>query len=777
MPKKQDWIEGQLTFSAKDGHDLLSDAGLNARLNEAAELLQLTATLHWKHGSPPKQLDPRFLEICLKHKDILAAEALVLDQVTSPRALVFSADPEQVLPHTQKHAAVLSAVLKLVKQEKVVVQEETASDRKGRMQERDERIKEIEHTREQLQPYLDEVESDRQSLVDSNGKLKEEVQNKVRDIMDSVTSATQLEMLKDVPEISTSQDLVNFISHLDQAGDELTRWIKDRPILSVADLILKSGVLNGITIGQDVQPVANELVQVIKVPALASIMKAAEGIGTGAEETSTRSAKTFNQAQKSLKKGDTSFAASLKMSGVGIGSFGIGAVSMAAQISNSMSNVQETDERSIGRSQSYYSMKMSTSPMKRIELKGSDLKLTSKFLDEVAGILKRSSSSWFQDVQALFNLWGTHFCPSVHMGGIWYATATFDMDETFSEIQAKEATSECLSAELSGGGGGFFASGFVKGSMATSASGCKATSSNDKSQTNKMMQHMRMARGCVADLPQGDCPSNAQTFNEALTVNSNWNVIDRQMGKCVAVWHELNQMSKAYDDELAKRIEGGKIENYSTIRDALNDLRDIMFKVWNLRVLGLPTLCSDVFGKNDEKCAKVKDAIIGGRLEDLKAITSHQIEALFMDVMEKSRQKHKQNEDCLALEWCHGADQGTCIQREHSTQMHCKCAATFEGDHCQKKIPMRKCTRWKDTYCTIHPVSHAPECHEAYGTGWKYGGWDHCDGNIFKVRRQCFKTWKCQPNTPGANCCGALEKGKYPERNGKERGFGTPDPE
>jgi len=112
-------------------------------------------------------------------------------------------------------------------------------------------------------------------------------------------------------------------------------------------------------------------------------------------------------------------------------------------------------------------------------------------------------------------------------------------------------------------------------------------------------------------------------------------------------------------------------------------------------------------------------------------------------------------EECEKLNYCNDMrDQGECYQKEVQSVkrlvMMCKCANTYFGDFCEKKIPLKSCSRIALNWCTAHPGSwYQPDC-SIHGAGYHYQDWEYCGAGL---RWICKKEWQCQPDTLDHDCC------------------------
>jgi len=408
-------------------------------------------------------------------------------------------------------------------------------------------------------------------------------------------------------------------------------------------------------------------------------------------------------------------------------------------------NEKEENGKERSEESTYFMTRDHLFPMASLQLDNHLLRLSQTLFQRIVCIMKKDAAHQVKAIRDLFQAHGTHYCPSVELGGVWTQEAKFMEKRGFSEGQVRSSISKCFDASAKGGFGFFGVAGFGAGAAAGESQSCGATGEGEGTSSQEL------ARRCFPHLKE--CPGSDTDFNSAMHTNGNWAVIDRNMPQCVPVWDAIQREH----GELANTLEAEGGMDEQRARAAVDEFRVLAEKVWHLHVLDLPGICRSLVGPKHELRSKCDEAEEGAHSAK---ISLERLEALWEGLRCQAGEDETKRKECVALDYCNNdqaQSQGECQWKKVSgtkTEVaFCSCFPTFTGRRCEEKIAEKKCSLIKNNHCTAHPGNwYQPNCATQHGDGFVYHAWRHC-GGVGGVYWQCIKKWTCQPKTSDDDCC------------------------
>mmetsp|Transcript_2219 Transcript_2219/g.5492 ORF Transcript_2219/g.5492 Transcript_2219/m.5492 type:complete len:1164 (-) Transcript_2219:203-3694(-) len=754
------WIKDITLFSGRQ--ELITDRQLQEEVRQmlnppkgASPPSELRALVEWADNSPPRNLDPKLLRICIEQEDMKAADSMVKDRLTQASQLAFAEGLEshslhKLFPKTAKHGAVWSKLKALALQEKNAVRSSKPFQQvlEEQKEKRDVMTEKILHTRDELQPFLDEMKVLASQEAEESATKGREIVMRAKNQLESVRASDVIRVPTEIP--SSVSELASFMRGVEQNLESVGMNLGGE-VLGVDDLIYKSRVLKGVYLSVEPKLSANDMMQLMEVPKPNHILGHASKPG-GPTDMVHRSQTSLSKARELREKGGESFSASGSAGGVLITKAGIGAMHLAAKIAEASESEKDASSRGRTETATYFMTRDYSFPMASLQLDNSVLRLSQTVFEQVATVMQMDRSYWVVEINNLFQVYGTHYCPSVELGGVWTQEAEFREQRGFSEGQVRSTISKCFDFDIEGSGGFFSLVGFGRMSAAGGKQLCQASGDGTSSQEQDLIRDTRLSRRCFPQLAQ--CPASDRDFNSAMQANGNWAVIDRNMPQCVPIWDAVKRERVG----LAAALTDTDGIDMADALAVVDQFRDMAQKIWHVYVLNLPQMCKslDVPQALQAQCARVEH-----NQDPVEHVSLGTILSLWERLTLQAGDDQKKRQQCAALDYCnygmaepHGECQWRAIPGTKIETAYCSCYRYFTGATCQTRIPEKTCKRTKRNSCTSHPMGWFQDDCEAHGSGWEYDTWEFC-GFITGVGGQyvCKKEWKCQPTTPDSDCC------------------------
>lgn len=734
--------------TATDDSQLRSLASIALDADES----QLWVKLPWSDGSPPTRVDEKLLRICAEADDFPAVQALLKDQLRYAHQLVWLRDLDQSLPETRlAHTKVFTALLEL--QKKKVEEFRNAQESKkvldGQVQKAKHKLEKLKELKGELQPLIEEAKTIQQQVGDNQQKQKD----KLSDLMTKIKDTKELQALVnavEIPKDLKSKDLEQFLAGIQKEAEIAISG----KMLTAHELIQNSNLLKGVSLRLD-QP-GTKPIQVVQIAGAVSLEDVLSPGGMIRHiEASHYAAKSSSLATSGMEKLGSSFSIASSLEAAMVTSFGVGALTCAAQVASAYEGHTVMNQAQQSQNFEFHSSKMTYIPMQQLELDPTRLQLTRPVLEASADIIQKPFAAWANSIEAFFDQFGTHWCPTAILGGTLTRTADFVENRVYDRATLKQATAACINwdASLAGSFWGFH--GVGSGAVAASGHQCSADSSQTSQEVQEVQKHTAVTTKCLSNL--GSCPSK-KAFEDAMLFSSNWAVIDRPLEKCELLTEALTRPSNkaAFMDFLGAMGSNAdqKIERF----------KEEGLRVYLTRTLDLVSICKNGLGwlssSDLSGCTKIQNSGWNASSTELKQVWEHLRKAALkkMQAEEASiKVSITKTQQCAALQHCNELlGWGQCEWVDTLSQTRCKCAATRMGTKCETKIPSKKCVleQWFP-HATAHPIEWYQNCEDQFGKGWHYAGkWK---GEGAGGRRLCRKYEDCQPQTVDQDCCANLK--------------------
>jgi hypothetical protein len=244
----------------------------------------------------------------------------------------------------------------------------------------------------------------------------------------------------------------------------------------------------------------------------------------------------------------SAFSMSASVAGFVGGGVGAGAFDAAGSDAQASRQDQNTEGRYSATMADFYKQRYLIVPIFEMKLDRQFLEASPALREDLDNLkrvcksydsLGASSFTCRREMRRLFEIYGTHICPSVTVGGTYTSQAEVHSIKHMTAVEMDNVASKAMQSATSASATVVFASTWVAGSITGGFSGYLSSDQSAGEKTDERQQTQQFTSQVSFQSRGGQGGLDPNHWRQSLEHNSNWALTDRNIDRCIPLWSWL----------------------------------------------------------------------------------------------------------------------------------------------------------------------------------------------------------------------------------------------